>query len=88
MFEEAKYESRPFHLGPGDILVVISDGVTDAQNPTGQMFGEQRLLQVIRHEAPSGGQAIEKKLLRAIEAFTEGTAQNDDITFMAVEKFQ
>ena len=88
MFEEAIYESRPFHLGQGDILVVISDGVTDAQNPTGQMFGEQRLLQVIRHEAPSGGQAIEKKLLRAIEAFTQGTAQNDDITFVAVEKYQ
>jgi serine phosphatase RsbU (regulator of sigma subunit) len=88
MFEEAIYESRPFHLGQGDILVVISDGVTDAQNPTGQMFGEQRLLQVIRHEAPSGGQAIEKELLKAIEAFTQGTAQNDDITFVAVEKYQ
>jgi serine phosphatase RsbU (regulator of sigma subunit) len=52
------------------------------------MFGEQRLLQVIRHEAPSGGQAIEKELLKAIEAFTQGTAQNDDITFVAVEKYQ
>jgi sigma-B regulation protein RsbU (phosphoserine phosphatase) len=88
MFEEAAFESRPFQLAVGDILVVISDGVTDAQNPTGQMFGEPRLLQVIRHEAPSGGQAIEKKLLRAIEAFTQGTAQNDDITFVAVEKYQ
>jgi serine phosphatase RsbU (regulator of sigma subunit) len=88
MFEEATYESRPFHLGPGDILVVISDGVTDAQNPEQEMFGEQRLLQVIRHEAPSGSQAIEKQLLKAIEAFTQGTEQNDDITFVMVEKYQ
>ena len=88
MFEEATYESRPFHLGPGDILVVISDGVTDAQNPQQEMFGEQRLLQVIRQEAPSGGQAIEKQLLKSIEEFTQGTAQNDDITFVAVEKCQ
>jgi len=88
MFEEATYESRPFQLGVGDILVVISDGVTDAQNPQQEMFGEQRLLQVIRHEAPSGGQAIEKQLLKSIEEFTQGTAQNDDITFVAVEKYQ
>jgi serine phosphatase RsbU (regulator of sigma subunit) len=88
MFEEATYESRPFQLGVGDILVVISDGVTDAQNPQQEMFGEQRLLQVIRQEAPSGGQAIEKQLLKSIEEFTQGTAQNDDITFVAVEKCQ
>jgi len=74
--------------GQGDILVVISDGVTDAQNPQQEMFGEQRLLQVIRTEAPSGGQAIEKQLLKSIEEFTQGTAQNDDITFVAVEKCQ
>ena len=88
MFEEATFESRPFHLDQGDILVVISDGVTDAQNPKQEMFGEQRLLQVIRHEAPSGSEAIEKRLLKAIREFTEGTAQNDDITFVVVEKYQ
>jgi serine phosphatase RsbU (regulator of sigma subunit) len=88
MFEEATFESRPFQLAVGDILVAISDGVTDAQNPKQEMFGEQMLLQVIRHEAPSGGHAIETKLLRSIEAFTQGTAQNDDITFVVVEKYQ
>ena len=88
MFEEAIYESRPFHVAKGDILVVISDGVTDAQNPAQEMFGEQRLLQVIRQEAPSGSQAVEKKLLKAIEEFTQGTAQSDDITFVMVEKYQ
>ena len=88
MFEEATYEPRPFQLGQGDILVVISDGVTDAQNPQQEMFGEQRLLQVIRQEAPAGSHAIEKRLLKCIEEFTQGTAQSDDITFVMVEKYQ
>jgi sigma-B regulation protein RsbU (phosphoserine phosphatase) len=88
MFDEAAYESRPFQLGQGDVLVVISDGVTDAQNPKLEMFGDQKLLQIIRQEAPSGGQAIEKRLLKAIAEFTQGTAQNDDITFVVVEKYQ
>jgi sigma-B regulation protein RsbU (phosphoserine phosphatase) len=88
MFEEATFESRPFHLDIGDVLVVISDGVTDAQNPRAEMFGERRLLQIIRQEARSGGHAVEQKLLEAIEEFTEGMAQTDDITFVAVEKYQ
>ena len=88
MFEDAVFESRVFRLDKGDILVVISDGLTDAQNPKGDMFGQQKLLQIIREEAPLGSQAIEQRFLKAIEEFTEGMAQTDDITFVAVEKHQ
>jgi sigma-B regulation protein RsbU (phosphoserine phosphatase) len=88
MFDFATYESRTFHLDKGDILVVISDGVTDAQNPKLEMFGQQKLLQIIRQEAPLGGHAMEQKFLQAIEEFTQGMAQNDDITFLIVEKYQ
>ena len=88
MFEEATYESSPFHLDKGDVLVVISDGLTDAQNPRLEMFGEQKLRQIIRQEGPSGGPAIEQEFLRAIEEFTEGMAQTDDITFVVVEKYR
>jgi sigma-B regulation protein RsbU (phosphoserine phosphatase) len=88
MFDFATYESRTFRLDKGDILVVISDGVTDAQNPGLEMFGEHKLLQIIRQEAPSGGHAMEHKFLQAIEEFTQGMAQTDDITFVIVEKYQ
>jgi serine phosphatase RsbU (regulator of sigma subunit) len=88
MFDFATYESRAFRLEIGDILVVISDGLTDAQNPQREMFGDQRLLQIIRQEAPSGGQAMEQRFLKAIEEFTQGTAQTDDITFVIVEKYR
>ena len=44
MFDFASYQSRPFHLDKGDILVVYSDGLTDAENPQEEMFGEERLL--------------------------------------------
>jgi serine phosphatase RsbU (regulator of sigma subunit) len=88
MFEEGIFESRPFHLDRGDVLVVISDGLTDAQNPKREMFGEQRMLQVIREAAPAGSHAIEQKFLQAIEEFTEGMEQTDDITFVVVEKYR
>jgi adenylate cyclase len=87
-FDAVSYQSCPFRLDTGDILVVYSDGLTEAQNPQKQMFGEERLLQIIQQEAPSGSQAFQQKFLRAIEEFTEGMPQSDDITFLVVEKYQ
>ena len=88
LFDFASYESRTLHLDKGDILVVYSDGLTDAQNEQDEMFGEERLLQIIRQEAPSGSLAIEQKFLKAIAEFTQGVPQTDDITFVVVEKCQ
>ena len=86
LFDTASYESGAFRLDQGDILVVYSDGLPDAQNPQEEMFGEERLLKLIRQEATLGSQALEQKLLKAIEEFTQGTPQTDDITFVVVEK--
>jgi serine phosphatase RsbU (regulator of sigma subunit) len=86
MFDFATYPPRTLHLSTGDVLVVYSDGLTDAHNPREEMFGEERLLNIIHQEAPSGSQALERKLLQAIGEFTQGTPQMDDITFVVVEK--
>lgn len=88
MFDFATYESRPFHLERGDILVVYSDGLTDAENSRAEMLGEERVLEIIRREAPNGSPAVEQGLLQAIGEFTEGIPQTDDITFVVVEKRQ
>jgi sigma-B regulation protein RsbU (phosphoserine phosphatase) len=88
MFDFVSYQSRPLQLSKGDILVVYSDGLTDAQNHQREMFGEERLMEIIRQEAPSGGDGLKQKLLAAIEEFTEGMSQTDDITFVVVEKHQ
>jgi len=85
-FDFATYQSCPLKLNQGDILVVYSDGVTDAQDPKGEMFGEERLIQLIKNEAPSGGEALERGILQSIEEFTRGMAQTDDITFVLVER--
>jgi len=88
MFDFASYQSRMLHLCKGDILVVYSDGLTDAQNQQDEMFGEERLLNIIEQEAPSGSHALEQRFLKEIEEFTQGMQQTDDITFVVVEKRQ
>ena len=86
MFDDVCYPARTVQLDAGDVLVVYSDGLTDAENQQEEMFGEERLLELIRQAAPAGSQVLEHKLLRAIEEFTQGTPQVDDITFVIVEK--
>jgi serine phosphatase RsbU (regulator of sigma subunit) len=88
MFDDAAYTSRPLRLDKGDILVVYSDGLTDAENFKGEMFGERRLRMIIEQWAFSGSNVVERKLLEAVEAFTQGMPQLDDITFVMVEKYQ
>jgi serine phosphatase RsbU (regulator of sigma subunit) len=79
-------QSRAFHLDKGDILVASSDGLTEAANLQKEMFGEERLREIIQRDAHSGSHAIEKSFLKAIQDFTQGTPQTDDITFVIVEK--
>jgi serine phosphatase RsbU (regulator of sigma subunit) len=88
MFDTASYPSCAFRLDKGDILVVYSDGLTDAQNHRQEMFGEKRLIGIIRQEAPLGSHALQQKFLKAIEEFTQGVPQTDDITFVVVDKCQ
>ncbi len=86
MFDFASFQPRPLHLGKGDILVVYSDGLTEAQNHQEEMFGEERLMGIIQQQAPLGSHRLEKQLLQAIAEFTQGTPQTDDITFLVVER--
>jgi hypothetical protein len=54
--------------------------------PSKKVMRLARLLKIIEQEAPSGSHAVEQKFLEAIEEFTQGMPQTDDITFVVVEK--
>ena len=86
MFPFASYQSSALELHPGDILVMYSDGLTDAQNRAEEEFGEERLRNLIRSEGSAGAAALKRNLLVGIEEFTAGADQFDDITFLLVER--
>jgi serine phosphatase RsbU (regulator of sigma subunit) len=86
IFADASYQHRAFQLYKGDMLVVYSDGLTDAENLQREMLGEKRLREIVRCEAPRGSRAVEEAFHKAIEDFTGGMPQTDDITFVVVEK--
>jgi serine phosphatase RsbU (regulator of sigma subunit) len=86
LLDYARYQPRALRLDEGDVLVVYSDGLTEAQDPHGADLGEERLLELIRREAPRGAQALELEMLKALAEFTQSSQQNDDITFVIVER--
>jgi sigma-B regulation protein RsbU (phosphoserine phosphatase) len=67
------------------MLVLFTDGLTEATNLEGRPFGEARLREVARASAKAGCQALYEAVDKAVSAFTEGAVQKDDVTIMVVE---
>lgn len=70
----------------GDTLLLYTDGVTEAQNPAGELFGDARLLAWASQASLEGQADLTATLLSAVRAFEDGAAQADDITCVALRR--
>ena len=86
MFDFAMFEATPIELRPGDVLLAYSDGLTEAENVQEEMFGEDRVKEIIRREAPAGTDRLHDALIASIAEFTRGRDQSDDITLVIAER--
>ena len=84
----ADYSAIPIQLNQGDLLVVYSDGQTEAENMKGDMFEEERLIKLIQENGSKGAGTLQESILDAIETFTQNRAQTDDITFLLTERIK
>ena len=73
-------------LAPGDVLVLLSDGIYEYGNGAGEQFGEDRVEQVVAGHHAHGMAALSAALLDAVQAFAGGAAQEDDITVVLVRR--
>jgi phosphoserine phosphatase RsbU/P len=85
MLETAEYFVESVEMEPGDKLVIYSDGLTEAESPTGQFFGNDRLRKILRARAREGCAALHAALLEAVEKHTEGAVPADDVTLVIAE---
>ncbi len=83
MASEIVYGESRCRLGPGDLLVVYTDGVTEATNAHGQFFSEDRIGEIVRGASMSGD-AIVARLLEAVDDFADTAEPADDITVLAL----
>ncbi|HKE26745.1 MAG TPA: SpoIIE family protein phosphatase [Bryobacteraceae bacterium] len=85
LVDGATFEVAQCQLAPGDKLIVYSDGVTEAQDPSGAFFGKKRLYDLATGHASGTCAQIHDAIQRALATFTEGAAQSDDITLVVLE---
>ena len=79
------YEERQADIGPGDNVLLYSDGLVEAHDPTGAMYGFPRLLADL--ESDLAGSELIDELLDRLHAFTgQGWEQEDDITLVALRR--
>src|SRR6185295_14878573 len=79
-FDFAQFGAAEVSVERGDVLFVYSDGLTEAEDTLGNMFGEERVKEIILREAPLGAERLYEVILAAVQDFTRGRTQTDDIT--------
>jgi len=82
----ASYGEQKTQLGPGDFLVVYSDGVTEATNVAGEEYGEEKLIEVLKSRRADSATGILNAAMESLNSFTLGAPQADDITLVVAKR--
>ena len=83
-FVTARYEEEAIALETGDTLVLFSDGVTDAENPAGDQYGEERLLEALAGSERRTADEILDRVLASVRAFAAEQPPADDVTVLVI----
>ncbi len=79
--EQATFLSGQLDLEPGNVLFLYTDGITEAQNPQGELFGDAALLETLaRIEPDAPADAYPTEVVKAVQKYMAGAPQADDIT--------
>jgi serine phosphatase RsbU (regulator of sigma subunit) len=79
--DEYPYDVVTRSLNPGETVVIVTDGVDEALNPEGDLYGKQRVIEFIKNSSPKADE-LGKALLADVRRHAAGRPQNDDITIM------
>lgn len=82
LVEEGSYTPEALQLHPGDILVMYTDGVSEARNADGEEFGRERLAATMRHNLDGSARDLVQAARQELEAFSQGQALADDMTIV------
>jgi len=84
VLEDATWTRAVVQFAPGDRLLLYTDGVTDAQDAQGRFFGKERLLALVQDNDARTAQAVQARVLCAVQDFVGDAVQFDDITLMVI----
>jgi sigma-B regulation protein RsbU (phosphoserine phosphatase) len=82
LFGEAEYEESEVQLLPGDLLILFTDGISDAENSERVAFGDKGLKSAVLAAKDQPPEKILEMVLSEADAFASGAAQHDDMTLL------
>jgi sigma-B regulation protein RsbU (phosphoserine phosphatase) len=83
---DAPYAAGSLQLGPGDILVLYSDGVTEARDATEEMFGEERLMEFLSEARAMRPEDMVEALIQRVREFSSRGKPSDDVTVVVMRR--
>ena len=86
LFPVVEYEKVEITLGPGDLVLLYTDGITEAANPRGDEFGLDRLQAVVQKYSQEPLVALAVAIETAVEVFVDGTPFGDDRTIVMLRR--
>jgi sigma-B regulation protein RsbU (phosphoserine phosphatase) len=86
VFDEIQLEEHEINIGPGDMLIFYTDGVTESTNEQEQLFGESRLRAAIAARLGDGAQQVLEAIVQATTDFIGDMPQWDDLTLFVVKR--
>jgi sigma-B regulation protein RsbU (phosphoserine phosphatase) len=84
LFDEADYDEFKFRMKPGDMFVFFSDGILDARNSEGHLFGRGRVEKIVAECAKKSADCVVDSLFKAAAEFSAGMEAFDDQTVVAI----
>jgi len=81
-----EYRAEQLQLDPGDILLIYTDGLTEARDSADEEYGEERVIEAIRERCHSDAREVVDASLERLEQFLRGSAPSDDLTVMAIRR--
>jgi sigma-B regulation protein RsbU (phosphoserine phosphatase) len=84
--QDAEYREGRTQLQPSDVLVIYSDGVSEATSPQGEEFGTDRLYEVVARNLDASAAGIRDRIEAALTKWAQGTPAGDDITLVIVKR--
>jgi len=86
LFEDTDFQEGTTSMGPGDLLLVFSDGISDAWGEDGVEFGEVRLEELVRGNAELSAHELLRKAEVVVDQYTKDSRPNDDRTLIVVKR--
>ncbi|HNB52608.1 MAG TPA: SpoIIE family protein phosphatase, partial [Anaerolineales bacterium] len=85
VFRDMEFPQTELFLAPGDVLVLFTDGVTEARDATGDFFGEERLAEILAQTGDKSARQLMEDITQAVGLFTGETPQADDLTLIVLK---